>query len=141
MTKGGWIVTGSALIGLLIFILNVSGGAVIPQEAVDVIKEQATTQIQNSFGTKTDQPVASSLQGSSSVEIPEEGVPLHELALGEAQKKILETAGVDTQAFVISKEMFLCAEAEVGGERVAAFVAGETPTLLEIRKLLPCLKG
>ncbi len=78
---------------------------------------------------------------NGSFKIGEEGLPLKNLALGSAQKKALEAVGIDTETFIISNEMLTCAEDKLGAQRIAGFVAGEAPSVIETGKLLPCLKG
>ncbi len=78
---------------------------------------------------------------TSTLKIPDEGLPLSNFSLEGAQKKALETAGINTETFVITKDMLVCAEKAVGADRVAAFVSGETPTVLEMGKMSPCLKA
>ena len=78
---------------------------------------------------------------STTVNIPEAGIPLRDLQVEAAQKKALEAVGIDPATFVISKEMLVCAEETLGAERVSAFVGGESPTIIEMGKLLPCLNA
>jgi hypothetical protein len=62
------------------------------------------------------------------------------LSLGSAQKKALEAAGINTETFVITKAMLECAETKIGSDSLVAFTSGATPSIIEIGKLLPCLK-
>lgn len=103
-------------------------------------------EIKNGVGDSLNNPLGSAKNKidagltNESFSIGEEGLPLKNLSLGNAQKKTLEAVGINTETFVITKTMLECAQAEVGSERVAAFAAGEAPSVIEIGKLLPCLR-
>ncbi len=78
---------------------------------------------------------------SSTSAIAEGGIPLRDVSFNDAQKKALTAAQIDIETFVISREMLGCAEDAIGTERVTALQKGESPSLIEIGKLLPCLKS
>ena len=106
---------------------------------VSTLKEEVGTKIQESLQGVTEEGNKAVSETTSTLSIPEGGVPLRELSLGAAQKKALEAAGIDTETFIITEAMLGCARESVGDDRVAAYVAGESPTVLEIGRLLPCL--
>jgi hypothetical protein len=72
--------------------------------------------------------------------IPVGGIKLSTLALGESQKKALQTAGINIDTFVITETMISCGVGKLGEARASEIFAGATPSLLEIGKLLPCLR-
>ncbi|MEK7462420.1 MAG: hypothetical protein AAB618_02495 [Patescibacteria group bacterium] len=77
---------------------------------------------------------------TQSFTIGAEGLPLKNLSLGSAEKKALQAVGIDTETFIVTEAMLECANGKVGNERVTAFVDGAVPSVIEIGKLLPCLK-
>ena len=103
---------------------------------VTKLKEDIGAKVQESLTEGTGVDVAAT---STAAAITDAGIPLKDLSLEGAQQKALEVAGIDTNTFVISKEMVVCAETKLGSERIAAFIAGETPSVLEVGKLIPCL--
>lgn len=74
-----------------------------------------------------------------SEKIPEQGIALSSLKLSDAQEKILSAANIDVNTFTITPAMLMCAGEKIGAERVAALSQGESPTLIELTKLVPCL--
>ncbi len=76
---------------------------------------------------------------SETFDIPPGGIKLSTLALGDNQKKALETAGINIDTFVVTESMIACSVAKLGDTRATEIFAGATPSLLEIGKLLPCL--
>jgi hypothetical protein len=80
-------------------------------------------------------------ESTTTLDIPEQGIPLKTLSLEGAQKKAVEAVGINTETFVITKDMLQCARDTVGADRVSAFMAGEAPSVFEIAKLLPCLQA
>ncbi len=76
---------------------------------------------------------------SETFAIPEGGIKLSSLTLGDNQKKALETAGINIDTFVVTESMIACSVAKLGDTRATEIFAGATPSLLEIGKLLPCL--
>ncbi len=71
--------------------------------------------------------------------IPAEGVPLASLPLTDSHKKALAAANIDVETFVLTPDMVTCASEKVGGERLDAIMAGSSPSILEVTKLIPCL--
>jgi hypothetical protein len=70
--------------------------------------------------------------------IPAE-VKLSSLNLSPEHESLLRKVGIDVQTFVITGAMMKCAEASVGSARLAEFVAGDTPSLIEMGVLIKCL--
>lgn len=73
--------------------------------------------------------------------VPDKGIPLSTLKLNETQKATLQKVGIDTQSFVITKDMVACSAEKLGPERTQALMAGASPSLIEITTLTPCLKS
>ena len=73
--------------------------------------------------------------------VPDKGIPLSTLKLSETQKSTLQKVGIDTQSFVITKDMVACSAEKLGAERTQALITGASPTLIEITTLTPCLKS
>lgn len=73
--------------------------------------------------------------------VPDKGIPLSTLKLSETQKSTLQKVGIDTQSFVITKDMVACSAEKLGAERTQALMAGASPSLIEITTLTHCLKG
>lgn len=68
-------------------------------------------------------------------------IPLKDVPLSDSQRETLETAGIDTEEFVITEAMIACAEGKLGVERVAEIVGGAKPSYLEMAKLSLCVKA
>ena len=99
-------------------------------------------QLKENIGTKVEESLIDSKEefaSSTAAAIGDAGLPLKDLSIEGVQKKALEVAGIDTETFVITKDMLVCAEEKLGAERIAAFAAGEAPGVLEITKMIPCL--
>jgi len=73
--------------------------------------------------------------------VPDKGIPLSTLKLSETQKSTLQKVGIDTQSFVITKDMVACSAEKLGAERTQALIGGASPSLIEITTLTPCLKS
>jgi hypothetical protein len=73
--------------------------------------------------------------------VPDKGIPLSTLKLNETQKSTLQKVGIDTQSFVITKDMVACSAEKLGAERTQALITGASPSLIEITTLTPCLKS
>lgn len=73
--------------------------------------------------------------------VPDKGIPLSTLKLSETQKSTLQKVGIDTQSFVITKDMVACSAEKLGAERTQALITGASPSLIEITTLTPCLKS
>jgi len=58
--------------------------------------------------------------------------------LSDDQQTILRTAGVDDDEIVITRAMVVCAEAELGAQRVAEIEDGATITMSEGVTLVAC---
>ena len=86
--------------------------------------------------TKTEQ---SPTVSNKSFTVPDGGVKLSTLSLGDSQKKVLETAGINTETFVITEAMITCGVGKLGEARANEIFAGATPSLIETGTLLPCL--
>lgn len=93
---------------------------------VQPIKESSTAEVDLS-GTNT------------AFDVPQGGIPLSSLTLGENQKKALETAGIDTNTFMITEAMISCGVEKLGNDRANEIFKGGTPTLVETGKLATCL--
>ena len=76
---------------------------------------------------------------STKITIPDKGIPLSSLTLTADQEALLEKIGINTQTFVITKQMLSCATEKMGEDRVIAITTGTSPTLFEVTRLLPCL--
>ncbi len=134
-----FILTGLALLALAaaaaVIVFFVVRSYSLPTN-IEQLKEDVGTKVQESFLDNKD---SSAIASSTLEALGESGIPLKDLSLEGAQKKALEVAGIDTETFVISKDMLICAEEKLGAQRVAEFIAGEAPGVIEIGKLLPCL--
>ena len=73
--------------------------------------------------------------------VPDTGIPLSSVALSERQKFALQTVGIDTQSFVVTKAMVACSVEKLGLERTQVLLGGQSPSLMEITTLTPCLKS
>lgn len=71
--------------------------------------------------------------------VPDEGVPLKNLPLGDAQKSALKTVGVDVNTFIITPAMQVCASDKLGVERMNQIIAGDAPSVIETTRLIPCV--
>lgn len=71
--------------------------------------------------------------------VPVGGIPLRDLPLSEGQREMIAFAGIEVDTFIITPAMQQCAEEKLGAERMAAIVSGDTPTLIEMTRMLPCL--
>lgn len=102
--------------------------------------EQAKSLIDSSPETSDDEGNVITTFKSEIFTIPEGGIKLSSLALGESQKKALETAGINIETFVVTETMLACSVEKLGDARSSKIFAGDSPSLLEIGKLLPCLR-
>ena len=92
--------------------------------------------------TKTAPPKATSeeptdLEAQTFV-APSEPVTIPESVMTERQQKARQFVGVDTKEIVITPEMFACAEASIGSQRMIDIQNGDTPSVVEGAKLLTC---
>lgn len=76
---------------------------------------------------------------NTAFDVPQGGIPLSSLTLGENQKKALETAGIDTNTFVITEAMISCGVEKLGNDRANEIFDGGSPTIFETGKLATCL--
>lgn len=90
--------------------------------------------------TEETQKTATTTGTAALEKVPETGLPLSELPLSEKQKAVVETVGIDTKNFVITKDMVACAIEKLGEGRVSELMNGGAPSALETAKLVPCLK-
>ena len=60
--------------------------------------------------------------------------------LSDTQRAILRTLGIEGDTLTVTPEMQQCAETKLGAERLAAIVAGDTPSLTEGAALIGCLR-
>ncbi len=104
-----------------------------PTALVDDVKDIAAST------TKSAVEVVKGKVQSTQLVIPEDGIPLSSLKLSDEQKSILSKVGVDTQTFVLTKDMLTCANEKLGKERVVAITKGSSLSVLEVTRLLPCL--
>ena len=102
-----------------------------------------TEQVQTFRGvspTKEDgTPEGNSPDTNKAFTVPQDGISLSSLTLGENQKKALETAGIDTNTFVITEAMISCGVEKLGNERANEIFNGGSPTIIETGKLATCL--
>jgi hypothetical protein len=135
------------LTGVILFVLAVvatvavffiARSYVVPAD-ITTLKDEVGTKIQDSLGSVTDEGAKAVSDVAPSLSVGEGGLPLSSLNIEGAQKKALEAAGINTETFVITEAMLVCAREAVGDDRVVAYVGGESPTILEVGKLLPCL--
>ncbi len=73
--------------------------------------------------------------------VPEQGIPLSTLKLNDTQESTLKKVGIDTESFVITKEMVGCSAEKLGAARTQELIEGASPSLIEITTLTPCLKN
>ncbi len=73
--------------------------------------------------------------------IPDKGIRIATLKLSPEQKSLLKKVGIDTQTFVLTKDMLACASDKLGEQRLASIAAGAAPSILETTRLLPCLSS
>lgn len=66
--------------------------------------------------------------------------PVSTDSLTDAQKKMLESFGVDTNAITVTATMVACAEAKLGKERIEQIKNGATPSMLEGASLMACYR-
>jgi hypothetical protein len=132
------VISSLVLLGIVVGIFLLQNSFYTQSDLPADIKDQASRQIETFFSKS---PTGSSDVNVSSgtLNLPEEGIVLRDVNLGDTQVNVLETAGIDTKTFVISKEMLLCAETRVGADVVETYVEGAAPTAIELAKLLPCL--
>jgi len=67
------------------------------------------------------------------------GVPVRDLPLTTEQRQAAEALGFDVEQMVLSPALITCARETLGESRYQAVLAGDTPTLLETARLLPCV--
>jgi hypothetical protein len=58
--------------------------------------------------------------------------------LGESQRNMLKTMGIEGEEIEITYDMLACAEAGIGSDRVEAIKNGGTPSVMEGAQLLAC---
>lgn len=104
-----------------------------PTTPVADVKDSAASTTKAAVGVVKDKVQSTQLV------IPEDGIPLSSLKLSDEQKSILKKVGVDTQTFVLTKDMLTCANGKLGKERVVAITKGSSLSVLEVTRLLPCL--
>ncbi|MCD5381297.1 MAG: hypothetical protein LR008_01845 [Candidatus Pacebacteria bacterium] len=115
----------SLLTAILVFWLISSG----------TILAGPTSGVPNPSGSSLEsEKIVSELEAS----IPDSGIPLTDLPLGDSQKSALETVGVDVDTFVITPGMISCTEEKLGAIRMSEIIAGSAPTVIETAKLFPC---
>ncbi len=73
--------------------------------------------------------------------IPDAGIPLASMRLNDTQKSALQKVGIDTQSFVITKGMVACSVKKLGAQRTQALIEGNSPSIIEMTTLTPCLKS
>ena len=123
-----------ALIAVVVVFWLVHTTAVV--EAPDLSQEPTAEELR----TEGDLGVPAEASDVSSVEASlEEEVTIPESRLSEGQQNVLESIGVDTANFTITPGQVACAEERLPPERIAAILAGDTPTMIEIARLSPCL--
>jgi hypothetical protein len=67
------------------------------------------------------------------------GLPATALSLTDEQAEAVADLGLDVEQIVISEALIGCVRERLGESRYQAVLAGDTPTLVETGKLLPCL--
>jgi hypothetical protein len=105
------------------------------------LSDQAQTFIESALPNEEGSTDTGPVSGTEVFSVPEGGVKLSTLNLGENQIKALEAAGIDVETFVITQPMISCGVGKLGDSRAAEIFAGDTPSLIETTKLLPCLNG
>jgi hypothetical protein len=129
-----------ALIVAGIFALALMTGTQPIKDTFTEVTQSLETRIDLPLKDVTPEMIKESIS-STTANIPEAGIPLRDLKIEATQEKALEAVGIDPTTFVISKEMLVCAEQTLGAKRVSDFVGGESPTVIEMGKLLPCLNA
>jgi hypothetical protein len=137
---------GLSIAALVVFIgagfslLAFTGGSQFVKETFTEVTQSLENHIDVPLKEVTPEAVKESL-GSTTIPIPEAGIPLRDLQIEAAQEKAIEAVGIDPATFVITKDMLVCAQETLGPERVGVIIAGESPTIVEMGKLFPCLKA
>lgn len=67
-------------------------------------------------------------------------VVIEKESLSEAQQDTLSGLGLDGDTITITGEMIQCAYSALGESRVVEILKGDSPSPLEVMKLLPCSK-
>ncbi len=116
------------------------GGSQSVKETITEVTQSLGNHIDTPLKEVTPETIKESL-GSTTIPIPETGIPLRDLQIEAAQEKAIEAVGIDPATFVITKDMLVCAQETLGAERVSVIIAGDSPTIVEMGKLFPCLKA
>jgi hypothetical protein len=103
------------------------------------ISEQATSFVVGDSRTDAPNETTEAEAGIQPLNIPKEDIKLSSLTLQDSQRKALETAGINVESFVITKAMIECGVEKLGERRASEIFAGDTPSLIETGKLVPCL--
>ena len=89
-----------------------------------------------------EEAVAEAKQVQETLEkVPDSGIPLASMKLSDTQKSTLQKVGINTQSFVITKDMLACSVKKLGAQRTQALIGGDSPSIIEITTLTPCLKS
>lgn len=126
-----FFVTAAALtVGVFFFISAYQASHSSPE---DMIKEAVGGVVR-----ETEQP-SGAMAEKIKEKIPESGIPLASLPLTESHKKMLVAVNIDTETFVLTEAMIICAGGKIGEGRMEEILAGNAPSILEITKFIPCL--
>lgn len=71
--------------------------------------------------------------------VPAEGLPLRDLPISATQERVISSVGIDIETFTFTPSMLACGVEKLGAARVAEIVAGDTPSIVETARLVPCL--
>lgn len=123
------------------FLLGAAGAAGYVWYLVQDTLTQEEVPVSNS-ATEQEPAAAASQEtqsGSVAETVPAGGLSLPPDALSEQQKNIAESVGIDVDAFVMTPQMVQCAEEKLGTARIMEIMAGDSPSVIEVARLAPCL--
>lgn len=124
-----FIIAGLVAVGVYFLISSY----ITPNTPVDEVREMAAST------TKAAAVSVKEKAQTTKINIPDSGIPLSTLKLTDEQKSLLSKVGINTQTFVLTKTMLICANEKLGEDRVVAITTGSSPTVFEVTRLLPCL--
>lgn len=68
------------------------------------------------------------------------GIFIRDIPLSDTQKELLGKAGIDVDTYYLEPAVISCAANALGEDRYQEIVSGASPGLLEMTKLLGCIK-
>lgn len=77
---------------------------------------------------------------SNPTAVKTDSVPLKDIALTPDQVETLTKVGVDVDTYVLTPDLITCFETALGKEKWQEIIAGAKPGVLDIAKLVPCVK-